>query len=257
MRKLLAAVMVLLLPVGAAAQQPASPIETVESNGLDTLTGTWKIAFPEMVLNDSYRWSQANETFCRVTHDGGDEASIVCLAGGAGRSGSATLEKKNLHIAWGSMMARMVIDTKLESTSTFSGIFGLKLTGIQHDAATPAIGQRFTVPETAPDTAGHAALVSATLAQLAAGGALPANDAIARSYLGAQPNTPAEIQALGKLEVILYLGESSQQRWPAKKDDPPPPPLLFSVYQAEFANGERLCAIHLGGDGALDGFLCI
>ncbi len=255
MRKLLAFALMLL--AAPAMAQDAAPIETIESSGLNTLTGIWKIAFPEMILNDSYRWSQATETFCRVTHDGGDQASITCLAGGAGRNGTATLEEKNLHLAWGSMVARMVVDAKLDGTRTFSGVYALKLTGIRHDAATPASGERFTVPETAPDTAGHAALVSAALVQLAGGAALPPNDIIARQYLGAQPNTPAEIQALGKLEAVLYLGEGSQQRWPAKKGDPVPPPVLFSVYQVEFANGQRLCAIHLGGDGARDGFYCV
>lgn len=267
MRKLIATALLLLVPGGASFAQPqdASPIETIESDGLDTLTGIWKIAFPSItwavsapLMGQGRLTFSLGDTFCRVTHAGGDEASVTCLDGGIWRHGTATLDGKKLHIAWGSMMARLVIDTKLESTTAFSGTFGLKLMGIPHDAATPVTGQRLTVPETAPDTAGKAGLVSATLAQLTSGAAINAHeDAIARQYLGAQTHAPAEIQSLGKLEAILYLGEGSRQQWPAKRGDPVPPPFLFSVYQVEFANGQRLCAIHLADDGALDGFLCI
>jgi hypothetical protein len=168
-----------------------------------------------------------------------------------------TLEEKNLHLAWGTMMARIVVDAKLAGTKAFSGVYALKLTGIRHDAAMPAIGQRLIVSETAPDAAGQAKLVSMTLAQLAGGTPLPQNDVLVRQYLGVQPNTPTEIQALGKLAAVIYLGEGSQRQWPGKRGDPAPPPILFSVYQVEFANGQRLCAVHLGGDGALNGFLCI
>jgi|GEM_PF-853664 len=262
MRKLIAAALLFLLPAAALAQD-AAPIETIESDGLDTLTGIWEIAFPSVTWEASVplmgqgRFTYSvGDTFCRVTHEGGDEASVVCLAGGMGRQGTATLEKKKLHVAWGDMMLRMVIDTKLESSAAFSGTFGFKLLGFQQDAATPVTGKRFTMPQTAPDIAGKAGLVSATLAQLAAGAIITPNDAIARRHLG-ETNTPAEIQALGKLEAVLYVGEGSRRQSPAKKGDPVPPPFLFSVYQVEFANGQRLCAIHLAGDGALDGFLCI
>jgi hypothetical protein len=264
MRKAVVAALLILLTAGAALGQDAPPIETVEADGLDTLTGIWKIAFPDItwavslpLMRDGRLTFTLGDTFCRVTHAGGDEASVICLAGGIWRQGTATLDGKNLHVAWGNMMARMVIDTKLENTRAFSGNFGFKFAGIQHNATAPVTGQRFTVPDTGPDTAGKAGLVSATLTQLVAGAVITANDAIARQYLGAQTNTPAEVQSLGKLEAILYLGEGSRRQWPAKRGDPVPPPFLFSVYQVEFANGQRLCAVHLDGDGALDGFLCV
>jgi hypothetical protein len=34
-------------------------------------------------------------------------------------------------------------------------------------------------------------------------------------------------------------------------------PSTFNVYQVEFANGQRLCAVHDRGDGVLDGFWCV
>jgi hypothetical protein len=191
-----------------------------------------------------------------VTHTGGDEASVTCL-GDMWEEGTATLDKKNFHIAWGDMMLRMVIDTKLEGTESFSGAFAVKFMGVPHEAAAPVTGQRFTIPKGAPDTAGKAGLVSATLAQLASGAVITRDDAIVRRHLGEQTNTPEEIQSLGKPEVVIYLGDGSRLQSPAKRGDPVPPPFVYSVYQVEFAKGQRLCAIHMNGENALDGFLCI
>jgi hypothetical protein len=265
MRKAIAAALLALLPAGAVAQQlSALPVETVESIELDTLTGIWKISFPETILKASlllvrgqYRWSDAHQTFCRLTHDGGDKAVVICLAGGAWREGTATLEGKDIHVAWGTAMTRFVIDARLQSTNAFRGIFSLKLTGFRNDAALPAAGQRFSVPANAPDPAGKTELVADTLAQLANGGITrPHDDAIASRFLGAVANTPAEIQALGKIGAIVYLGEGGRQLGRNAHRNPLPP-FVFSTYQVEFENGQRLCGIHQREDGVLDGFLCV
>jgi len=262
MRTVIAAALLFVFPAGALAQD-TMPIETIQSDGLDTLTGIWKFAFPSIrfqvsmpLMGRASGTYDMGNSFCRVTHEGGDAASVNCLGDMLGE-GTATLEKKKLHIAWGSMMLRIFIDTKLENSAAFSGLFGFKLMGIQHDADAPVTGQRFTVAQGAPDSAGKAGLVSATLAQLAAGATITQNSTLAWQHLAEATNTSAEIAALGKPEAALYVGEGTSRLPPAKKGDPAPPPLLYSVYQVEFAGGQRLCAIRLGGDGALDGFLCV
>ena len=52
MRKLIAAALLFLLPAAALAQD-AAPIETIESDRLDTLTGIWEIAFPSVTWEAS------------------------------------------------------------------------------------------------------------------------------------------------------------------------------------------------------------
>lgn len=155
------------------------------------------------------------------------------------------------------MMARLIIEAEYKERDSFSGLYGARILAFSVDAAKPATAHRRIVQETAPDTAGLGGLVTARLAQVAQGYVAAPSDAIARAFLGAQPNTPKEIQALGKVEAVLYLGEGSRRRWPAKRGDPEPPPFTYSVYQVEFENGQRLCGAHDRGDGVLDGFLCV
>jgi hypothetical protein len=196
------------------------------------------------------------EAFCRITHATGDAAAVTCLTGGDWR-GTATLEDGKLHFALGAFPLRLIIEADYKERDSFSGLFGVRILAISVDAATPATAHRRVVPETAPDTAGLGGLVSARLAQLAQGYVAAPGDVIAGQFRGTQLNTAKEIQPLGKVEAVLYLGEGSRRRPPAKRGDPEPPPFTYSVYQVEFENGQRVCAAHDRGDGVLDGFLCV
>ena len=115
--------------------------------------------------------------------------------------------------------------------------------------------------------AGKAGLVTKTQEELAAGAiAMPHDEAIARNFGvafgGHAPNSPDEIRKLGKVEAVAYLGEGATVRpifapVGAVRPAASPYTFSFSAYQVEFANGQRLCAIHQRADGVLDGFLCV
>jgi hypothetical protein len=256
-------VLVILLVSLLVAPAAAQPLETVEVDSNKTLTGVWKIFFPELdlsvrmpLMGGATLRFMVGETFCRMDQDS-DRVSTACLSGAPFRQGgTASLEGKNLHLAWGDALARLVIDAVPEATSRFSGEYGVKFMGIRRDAALPASGERYDNPADTPDTAGKAPLLTAALGQLAAGGITAPHDAAFAANFGcATPNKAADVANLGQIEAIIYLGEGNIRRYGC--NDPTALPFQFSAYQVEFTGGQRLCGIHQREDGVIDGFLCV
>ena len=253
------ATLLFLLAAPAAAQNAAAPAETIEVDAAKTLTGLWKISFPAQTISISLPLAgtrvinyQGGDTFCRLEQQG-ESAAMACLAGGNWRTGTASLDGNNLHLAWGSALLRLVVDAPLNGTSTFAGPFAVKLMGISKAAPEPAAGTHFDNLAGSSDTAGKTPLLTTVLAQMAGGGiTVPHDAAIASNFVNAEPNKPSDMAKLGKLETIIYVGES-RLRWGRQ----PSEPFLFSVYQVEFTGGQRLCGIHQRDDGVLDGFLCV
>lgn len=242
--------------------------ESVTVTGQDSMTGVWRIKF------DARPEAKREGLFCRVAQTR-SSLSARCLPFGGKASGSIDGDK--VHLSWPGQLrwvspdsirtidvpgAWMAIDARLQSPVTFTGMTSYRLMGLRIfvpktvdlDTPIPSSGTKFQVPADAPDTAGKAGMLSDVLMELAGGGIAHAHDqAMAVNLGGSDANTPEEFRGLGEIVAILYLGEGSGLRHGADI-----PPLSFSVYQVEFAKGERLCGIHQRDeDGVLDAFLCV
>jgi hypothetical protein len=237
MRVLVALAFVLL----ATAVQAQPEIVSVEHSR--RIDGLWKISVPagfSVGLSAPAKFGPMRDLYCRITQ-GGD---IYCLSGGYSENGTATLDGDSVHIAWGSMMARMAIDATYKDDSLI-GTFTFKLSGIRHDAPEPSIGARI-VPPTASD--GASKYLAALMTQLSAGKVTSAIDTKAiAAHDGA---LPTDIKKLGSVEATAFLGLTPRQIDRPEGD-------LYSVHIVEFALGERLCGVHQNQDGVLDSFRCV
>lgn len=215
--------------------------ETVTVNEA-TLTGLWKIAVPNgfsINLAQHVSFLPMKNIFCRITQSG-SAFDIHCINRGYSRSGSGTISGNKVHIAWGSMMARMVIDG-MRSGSDIDGHFAFKLSGISHEDSEPSHSERLAPPIAGADRGGKEALLKAVLE----GRPVPRdNAAILKNGGTTNPET------LGAVQVVAYLGQSPRLGGGAD-------PEFFTVYAVEFDNGERLCGLHQRDDGTLDAFHCV
>jgi hypothetical protein len=194
------------LPIATFAQN-----ENVIVNKDEPLSGLWRISFPRMEVSLGFggiRFLGSN-SFCRISEPDKDgEYTIQCLSAFGSGKGTGTLEGKKLHLAWGISIARIVLDTTMEAPRAFAGTFGVKLFGIKYDAEEQSSASKFILSADTADRAGKAGLLSQALAQLASGEiTLPKDPALFTNIGGARANSTAEIQGLGKLEALLYLGE--------------------------------------------------
>lgn len=170
------------------------------------LAGLWRIQTPQSVaIRGFFRTAEFGEmrnTFCRI----GEDLSIHCLNGGYSRDGTVTLDGDMVHIAWGTAMARFVIDGRREGDA-ITGTFTFKFSGISHDAPTPSLSRR-----------------------VQAG----ANDEAAelRSRL---PSVPA-LNKLGAIQHIASLGPSPRLDGRGDAD-------FYRVYVIEFSGGQRICGL--------------
>ncbi len=228
-----------VLATTAAMAQPET-VTVAQSLGLD---GFWKISVPagfSIGFSGPAQFGPMRELYCRITRNGG----IHCLSGGYAQSGTAVLDEGTVHIAWGSMMARMAIDAEYTGSS-LTGTFTFKLSGIRHDAPGSSIGERIMPPRGSDDASQY---LTALMAQLAADRITSPLDAKAIAARdGALPN---DIGKLGRVEAVAFLG-----RTPVRIDRPEGD--LYSVHIVEFAHGERLCGWHQNRDGVLDAFRCV
>jgi hypothetical protein len=139
------------------------------------------------------------------------------------------LEGDAVHIAWGSMMARFVIDGTRDGDSV-NGTFAIKVSGISHNAPGLSHGARFH-----RDTASMAGGDPAIATRL--------RTVEVRQLL------PRATDALGALEQVEYLGHSPNLNGTGGDD-------YFSVYDLEFAGGERICGVR-AADTAGFRFRCV
>jgi hypothetical protein len=212
----------------------------VKHTGLD---GLWKISVPAGIaigLSGPAKFGPMRDLYCRVT----EESDIHCLSGGYAESGKAVLDGDKVHIAWGSMMARMAIDATYRDGG-LTGTFTFKLSGIRHDATELSIGARITPPRGNDE---NSAYFTDLMTQLAGGKVTTQLDAKAiAAHDGA---LPTDIKSLGDVEATAFLGSTPRQIGQPEGE-------LYSVHIVEFAHGERLCGVHRNGDGVLDRFRCV
>src|SRR6185312_9878766 len=116
----------LFAPVLATAQ-----IETVMVQA-DSLPGLWKIGFPAWAYRDGtdFRFGPLVDFFCRMDGPRND-VHVYCfdIAGTVRDKGDATFDGSLLHLAWGTMMLRVVVDATQKSPGTFAGSYGIKFAG--------------------------------------------------------------------------------------------------------------------------------
>lgn len=151
------------------------------------------------------------------------------------------MDKTHFQLAWGTMMARMVLDGAVESATRFTGHFAIKLAGIPMEDADLTEGSKIETSAAASSTNADTDFLRDIL-----GGATPAHDARLDATLAA-----AQALSLGGVAAVQDL---EQQSTAAKPGTPPRPTL--SVYAVEFEKGERICALHQAPDKRLDAFQC-
>jgi len=235
MRKWLAVLLCVLVAPSAVLAQP----ETIESRDT-SLSGLWRISLPAGFASNgvTVQFQPMRDVFCRLS-----ETEIHCLNGGYARSGTIDRDGRAVHIAWGTMMARMAIDGTY-SNGVIDGVFAFKLAGIAHEAPKRSRSMRLPPLTVEQDGGGKAALLRQVLTDPRA---VPRDDAAIARNEGALPKG---LGKLGGIEAVAWLGLSSRLGHSGQAD-------FFSTYAVEFARGELVCGLHQREDGVLDGFVCV
>jgi len=230
-----------LLATGAAAQE----VEQVTVYG-GSLSGVWKIAAPSYVqvtIFNGIHWGPLHDGFCRIDRDASGYATHCFGQEHAGRGGTLETDATHFHLAWGTMLARMVFDGTMESATRFTGHFAIKLAGITMENPDASEGSKMEVRADTPDTRGKAEMLRAIL-----GGTPPPHDAALDAKIAA-----ARDLAASPIAAISYLGQQ------AKGGDPGKPAEVnyYAAYAVTLEGGMLLCALHQKPDGMLDAFQCV
>ena len=221
----------------------AQDIEQVTVYG-GSLSGIWKVSGPGWVTVNLFhgtQWGPPREGFCRIDHNQVGYTTH-CYGQAPSSGGSLEVNDKNFHLAWGTTMARLVLDGTVGSATQFTGHFALKLAGVPIEDADEAEGTKIEVKTDASDIGGNAQLVHDILT-----GATPPHDPAVDAGL-----TAAHLLQLGGIEAIRYVGQQSKAGGPKTVPDPN----YLTVYVVEFEKGELLCALHQSQDATLEAFLC-
>jgi hypothetical protein len=233
-----------LLLLTAAA--PAQEVEQVTVYG-GNLSGFWRVMGPSSLaihLFGKVEWGALRPAYCRIDHDGEGYASHCFGRGDTERQGALETDGKHFHLAWGSMLARLVYDGEVTSSTGFEGHFAAKLVGIAVTDPDLSKGDKIAIGDGTPDGAGKVNLLRAVLngEPIAHDPALDANIAAAREL------------KLGRIETIGFLGRQFRPGPEGPKH--PPDPDYLAAYAVEFADGETLCWLHQDDDGKLAAFQC-
>jgi len=239
MKRLALALLLMVLP--AAAQD----VEEVTVYG-GSLSGIWKVTVPsyaQVTILNGTNWGPLHNGFCRIDRDASGYVTHCFGQEQAGHGGTLETDGTHFHLAWGSMLARLVYDGVVESATRFTGHFAIKLAGIPTENADLSEGNKIELQDNMPDTGGKAELLRAILN----GSPLPHDAALDGRIAAARAMMASPIQS------ISYLGQQSKSGGPGK----PPEPDFYTVYAVTFENGVKLCALHQKADGTLDAFQCV
>ena len=229
-----------LLATAATAQD----VEQVTVYG-GNLSGFWQVEGPswmQMTLMGHVTWGPMRQGFCRIDRDA--EGYVTHCFRQKGQGGTLAVDGTHFHLAWGSMLARLVYDGEVTSATRFDGHFAAKLMGIALTDPDLSQGRKIAPKTDAPDDAGKVAVLRALLA-----GETVAHDPALDDSIAA-----ARDLKLGKLESISFLGRQMQAgtEGPKKVGDP----TYLAAYAVEFAAGETLCWLHQDDDGKIAAFQC-
>ena len=222
--------------VGGAVQGPEEV--RVESSAID---GIWSIDTPSEIsidLAQSAHFGPMAKRFCRVETKGRNTV-IRCVAPDFYLlEGTAQVEGNKIHLAWGSALARYVIDATLDNPFHMTGTFAAKVMGIKHDAPEISTAEKLHPITAPPDNTPNGDLIARSLQQVTSGTNLNGNV------------SPNELQALGAVQAVVFLGKTARSPTENK-------PYFYSVYQVEFSSGERLCGLHQKDDATVDALICV
>jgi hypothetical protein len=218
--------MLLALAVAlAAAIQPAESI-TVNASAL---AGAWKINRPTYIAKRSLfgdiEFGPPAPGFCRV-EQGQEDLAFHCLGHGDGR---VSLQGRNIHFAWGSMLARVTMDGILQSDDSFSARLVFKLAGI---------------------TAADSALSSGAKLDLFGS---PRGESAQAQALRQAIAQDARLNGLGSIQAVALLGKQDKFAPPDKPNGKD----YFTVYAVEFDKGERICGLHQDEGGGQNAYQCV
>jgi hypothetical protein len=236
----------------AAAAAPDAESVLVEGGALD---GVWNIDIPtEVSLSPGHpaQFGAMAKRFCRFEGKK-DNIGIRCFSPlHYAQRGTTDVAGNKLHLSWGNALIRFAIDAVPDSPFHFGGTFTFKFMGLSYVDPEPATGEKFNPANAVADSDGRTKLMTRALQEISAGGLRAPHDAAAiKKNLGEIDALSAEsLGALGAIQTVKYLGPSLRSR--AQK-----PEYFFSVYQVEFAHGERLCGLHQRDDGVLDALMCV
>jgi hypothetical protein len=233
-----AALALLLLTATASAQE----VEKVTVYG-GNLSGFWHVTEPSwlnMGMFGKVTWGPPMDRICRIGHD--REGYDTHCYYQKGNGGMLEVDGSHFHLAWGSMLARMVFDGEVISATAFRGHTAAKLMGIAITDPDISEGRKIALDTAAPDGAGKIGLLRSVLN----GEAVPHDSKLDETMAAARADRP------GALQQIIYLGQQSKGSGPTIAAVPD----YFAAYAVEFADGERLCWLHQDDDGKLSAFQC-
>jgi len=239
MREIVPVALLCLVTVQAVAQQTESI--TVEASAL---VGPWELTRPNYLgktgIFGDWKWGPPKDSFCRIepVHS---ELTIRCLNNDAG---TVVVDGDHIHFAWGTMMARMVIDGVFRSEADFTGHAEAKLAGISLEDPGLSSGSKVNPAPVSDDKAGEAALLRTIL--------IDGLEKVPHQATIKDSSAVRETLGLGNVQAVAYLGQQNKFGGPKQQD------ILdfYSVYAVEFESGERICGLHQRGDGTLDAFHC-
>lgn len=244
MRKLIAVLLLLLLTPGTAAVADDA-LDTVVVTG-DALAGVWQIQRPAYAqikgLFSPLIWGPAREDYCRF-ETRGTALTAHCMP--MGIPGDLSLDGMHVHLTWGTMLGREVLDGDVQGPGRFTAFASMKLVGFTALAdPAPMQAHRLTLSQDAPDAGGKVVLLKTILS----GGAVERDDDAIKKM-----SFPSTLPALGAVQAVIYLGPWNKPQRPMDTA----PATIFQAYAVEFDGGERLCALHQRSDDVLDGLLCV
>jgi hypothetical protein len=226
----------------AATAALAQDVEKVTVYG-GNLSGFWQVAGPswlQMTLFGKITWGPLHGSICRIGHD--HEGYDTHCFQQKGNGGTLEVDGSHFHLAWGSMLARMVYDGEVTSAIAFRGHFAAKLMGIAITDSDISEGNKIALDPAAPDAAGKAGILRAVLN----------GDAVAHDPKLGEAIAAARADRPGALQQIIYMGRQGKPAGPTIAAVPD----YLAVYAAEYAEGERLCWLHQDDDGKLAAFQC-
>lgn len=254
-----------------AASQPALPTETVTAYGTVSLPGFWKIAIPSSAIKRSRAgtdeasmgeivdgsgflqdhhilFGPPRDQLCRIGAAGdGGALAAWCISFGGPQGAAVEAGGKTLSLAWSAGRGvKLTLRGTLNNAQGFGAEFLFEQDRETYRDGDRLAGSKFDLARSGEDSGGMSVMLAGTLAALSLGDA-----ALLQAQAPDVAAPPQELlAALGGVVSTAWLGRAPRLRDPKLAD-------FFEVYAVEFANGERLCGIHQGPYGKVDGLVCV
>lgn len=243
MKRLAAALLLLAAP--AMAQD--LPVETVNAHGT-SLVGVWRVGSPDSISASGFfspfQWGPERQHFCRIAPRNTD---LEMMCSGGPENWTVATDGNHVHFAWGTMLLRFVLDGELQDMGHFRGRYQFKISGITYESPAFYESVRVMPDPDRPGPIGNAQTLRRILEQ---GLASVPHDGT--NWKDGLPEPPK----LGAVSAMTHIGAEDREI-PAKDRGGKSTIYAVNVYLVRFAQGERLCGVHLRDDGIVDDFRCV